>query len=201
MSPSERRPTPLASARSLGTALRLRCPRCGRGRLFTGWFTMAPGCDTCALSFRREPGFYLGSIYINYGVTALATIALYGLLVLGCGLSAEQALGVCLAVAVLLPVWLFRYARAFLLAIDTSVNRETEAPGADGTLSEAQLSSYKANDGQAGCAMGIAMTLVLLFGLVMAGVTLWFAIGPGAGDWAGDALDAPAPMERGGAAE
>lgn len=192
--PSEERPLPLASA------LRLRCPRCGRGRLFAGWFAMHPACERCGLNLRREPGFYLGSIYINYGVTALATIGLYGLLVLLCGLSAETALGVCLAVAVLLPLWLFRYARAFLLAIDTSVNRETAASGADGSLSEAQLSSFKANDGQAGCAMGIAMTLVLLFGLLMAGVALWFAIGPGSGDWAGEDIDA-APMERGGAAE
>ncbi len=196
MSPApEKRSLPLASA------LRLRCPRCGRGRLFTGWFTMPPACDSCGLNLRREPGFYLGSIYINYGVTALFTIALYGLLVLACGLSAEQALAICLVAAVLLPLWLFRYARAFLLAIDTSVNRETASPEADGTLSEAQLSSFKANDGQAGCAMGIAMTLVLLFGLLMAGVALWFAIGPGSGAWTGDDLDAPAPMERGGAAE
>ena len=29
------------------------------------------------------------------------------------------------------------------------------------------VTSFKANDGQAGCAMGIAMTLVLLFGLLI----------------------------------
>lgn len=43
---------------------------------------MEPRCPACSLDFRREPGFYLGSISINYGITALTTIALYGLLVL-----------------------------------------------------------------------------------------------------------------------
>jgi len=38
---------------------------------------MAPECGRCGYSSKREPGFYLGSIYINYGVTAIATILLY----------------------------------------------------------------------------------------------------------------------------
>ena len=191
MSPGPgKRPLPLVSA------LRLRCPRCGTGRLFAGWFAMEPACESCGLDLVREPGFYLGSIYVNYGVTALATMGLYGLLVLSAGFSAETALAVCLAAAVLLPLWLFRYARALLLAIDTSVNQETVRPGTGDGLTEAQLSSFRANDGQAGCAMGIALTLVLLFGLLMAAVALWFAIGPGSGAWSGDEFDAPVPMER-----
>ena len=157
---------------------------------------MQPACASCGLDLKREPGFYLGSIYVNYGVTALATIVLYGALVLLGGWSAERALVACLAAAVLLPLWLFRYARALLLAIDTSVNRETAAPIAErGGLSAATLESFRTNDGQAGCAMGIAMALVLLFGLAMAGVTLMFAVGPGS-DPDGDDLEAPVSMER-----
>jgi hypothetical protein len=38
--------------------------------------------------------------------------------------------------------------------------------------------------------MGIAMTLVLVFALLMAAVTLWFAVGPGSrgGVWDDDGL-------------
>lgn len=163
---------------------------------------MEPSCSACGLDLEREPGFYLGSIYVNYGVTALATIALYGGLVLLGGWSAERALVACLAASVILPMWLFRYARALLLAIDTSVNRDTAAPAAgDGGLSESALASGRANDGQAGCAMGIAMTLVLLFGLVMAGVTLMFAIGPEADADADAGHDGSSSMERPPAAE
>ena len=174
--PPGARPHPAAAA------LRLRCPACGRGRLFTGWFTMHQRCPACGLDLRRAPGFYLGSIYVNYGVTALSTLLLFGLLVLVAGWSAERALAACLAVAVLLPLWLFRYARAILLAIDTTVNSEPVAGAGGDGLSPAQLSAFRTDDGQAGCFMGIAMTFVLLFGLAMAGVTLWFTVGSGSGD-------------------
>jgi uncharacterized protein (DUF983 family) len=28
-----------------------RCPRCGKGRLFSGWLTLAPACAECGLSY------------------------------------------------------------------------------------------------------------------------------------------------------
>ena len=31
--------------------LRCRCPRCGEGRLFTGFLTLAPRCERCGLDF------------------------------------------------------------------------------------------------------------------------------------------------------
>ena len=42
-----------------------RCPACGRGRLFTGWFRMADRCPTCAYRFEREEGFFLGAYVMN----------------------------------------------------------------------------------------------------------------------------------------
>lgn len=143
--------------RSLANAARLRCPACGGGRLFKGWFAMHEACSHCGLSFAREQGFYLGSIYMNYGATVIVTGSLYALLVLGLGWSHDAALGACLAVAVLLPVWFFRYARSFLLAMDCAVNRGEQS-----------------DDANAGCLLGIALTLILLFGIGMALVTLSF---------------------------
>jgi len=40
---------PLADPVSAG--LRGACPRCGRGRLFRGFLTLAPACDVCGLEF------------------------------------------------------------------------------------------------------------------------------------------------------
>ena len=34
--------------------LRARCPRCGEGRLFAGYLTVAQGCEACGLDFRGE---------------------------------------------------------------------------------------------------------------------------------------------------
>ena len=169
--------------RVFSRAARLRCPRCGSGPLFRGWFRMHEACPRCGFSYEREPGFYLGSIYVNYGATVILTGALYALLVMGLGFSNETALAVCLTAAVLCPILFFRHARSFLLALDSSVNqdqgRSAEETGTDATPSAAltsrKLASLASDDGRAGCAMGMALALILLFGLGMAAVTLYFA--------------------------
>ena len=43
------RPAHLLTA--IATGLKLRCPRCGRGRLFAGFLTVAPKCEACGLDF------------------------------------------------------------------------------------------------------------------------------------------------------
>jgi hypothetical protein len=144
---------------------------------------MHDACPHCGFSYEREPGFYLGSIYLNYGATVILTGALYALLVMGLGLSNETTLTVCLTAAVLCPILFFRHARSFLLALDSSVNQdqarsaEEAAAGATPTaaLTSRKLASLASDDGRAGCAMGMALALILLFGLGMAAVTLYFA--------------------------
>ena len=174
----------------LRRGLALRCPRCGGSPLFRGWFRMHDRCSACGSSFAREPGFYLGSIYINYGATVIVTGALYAALVAGAGASPEAALAACLVVAVVLPVLLFRHARSLLLALDGTVNRG-QSPGGlsvDSTAAE-QLADLSADDGRAGCAMGVALALVLLFGLGMAVVTVLWSAGDDPGDAMSDAVD------------
>jgi uncharacterized protein (DUF983 family) len=162
--------------------LAVRCPRCGQGRLFRGWFRMHDGCAACGLTFRREPGFYLGSIYINYGVTVILTGLLYAALVLGLGLPQQTALGACLVMAVVLPLAFFRQARSLLLAMDTAVNRHQSQPGdhpattTATTLDQRQLADLSRDDASAGCMMGIALALIVLFGLLMAGTTVYFTM-------------------------
>ncbi len=146
---------------------------------------MHDACAGCGASFRRESGFYLGSIYINYGVTVIVTGAVYALLVLVVGTSHETALTVCLAIAVALPVLFFRHARSLLLALDGSVNRHQQQSGAMAGPSidadREQLAALTADDGRAGCAMGVALALILLFGLGMAAVTVIATLGEPAG--------------------
>ena len=67
-------------SKTLWRSIRLRCPSCGEDRVFRGWFRLQPACKQCGLPFKREAGFYLGSIYVNYGLTAvLVTIAYFAL--------------------------------------------------------------------------------------------------------------------------
>jgi uncharacterized protein (DUF983 family) len=102
-------------------ALRLRCPMCGQGKLFRNWFGMHPACSHCGTSFVREPGFYLGSIYFNYGLTALITAVAYPAMMFN-GVPDKYLVPATLAFALLFPLWFFRYARSLWLGFDQYVD-------------------------------------------------------------------------------
>ncbi|MSR58914.1 MAG: DUF983 domain-containing protein [Planctomycetaceae bacterium] len=110
-------PRPSAST-LIARALHLRCPRCGEAKMFTGLFRMHETCPHCRLRFEREPGYFLGSIYINYGLTALLTAVGYTTLRFGYDIEARALLYVFLGVCVAVPIVFFRYARALWLALD-----------------------------------------------------------------------------------
>jgi uncharacterized protein (DUF983 family) len=64
--------------------LRQMCPRCRSARIFrksivAGFPRMHECCQHCGLKFEREQGYFLGAMYISYGL-ALITIAVLGLL-------------------------------------------------------------------------------------------------------------------------
>jgi hypothetical protein len=109
--------------RTVGRSCRLRCPRCGHGRLFNGWFRMQTHCDDCRLDFLQEPGFYLGSIYFNYGLTALIVTVAYFAIYFGGSLGGSSIGNNSLLIGlttfcVLFPLWFFRYARSLWLGFD-----------------------------------------------------------------------------------
>jgi len=99
-------------------AARLRCPACGRGRIFAGWFTMHDACSDCGASFERGGGFFIGSIYFNYFLTALFVTIIYFALYFSELLTDGQLVALTLCFALAFPVWFFRYARALWIAFD-----------------------------------------------------------------------------------
>lgn len=102
----------------LGRCLRLRCPACGDGRLFSGWFRNHDSCSNCGYDFVREPGFYLGSIYVNYGLTAVLLVAVCSPIVLLTDTPYSQITPFALLFCVLFPMWFHHYARAIWLGFD-----------------------------------------------------------------------------------
>jgi uncharacterized protein (DUF983 family) len=107
----------------LARALRLRCPRCGRARLFGSWFTMDDPCPACGLRYEREQGYFVGAIYVNYALTTAVTLGtVLGLDAL-VGLSLAAQLGIGIALGALVPLVFFRYARSLWLAIDFLMSR------------------------------------------------------------------------------
>ena len=61
-----------------------RCPRCRTGSIFhysifRGFPPMHERCSVCDLKFEREPGYFLGAMYVSYGlglgiITLIATL-------------------------------------------------------------------------------------------------------------------------------
>jgi len=111
----------------LGTALKrgllLRCPLCGDGRLFRRFISMHERCSNCGFKFERGPGYFLGSTYINYGVTALLTTVSYVVLHFGLRWDNEILLPGLAAFCLIFPLVFFRYARSMWLSVDCCVDR------------------------------------------------------------------------------
>jgi len=106
---------------------------------------MYPRCASCHLQYEREPGYFLGSIYINYGLTTmLVTIGYLGL-AFSQIVSPQAALWIVTAFAVVFPIWFFRYARSLWLGFDQFWDPQPEegprqgAPAADEPVDDERL--------------------------------------------------------------
>ncbi|MFI5364740.1 MAG: DUF983 domain-containing protein [Candidatus Binatia bacterium] len=110
--------------KALWQALHLRCPRCGRGALFRGPFSMHERCTVCDLVFEREPGYFVGAIYINYGATAVVAVAGFLLLDALTTLSATAQIALWSVFGVAFPLFFYRYSKSLWLAIDHLLNPE-----------------------------------------------------------------------------
>ncbi|HEX9648018.1 MAG TPA: DUF983 domain-containing protein [Alphaproteobacteria bacterium] len=73
----------------LSAALRRRCPRCGEGRLFAGYLTVAERCEVCDLDLRRQDTGDGPAVFV---------ILLLGFIIVGLALAVE--------VRVAPPYWL-----------------------------------------------------------------------------------------------
>jgi uncharacterized protein (DUF983 family) len=115
---SERVPGATMRAR----ALRLRCPWCGVGELFAGWMRMHERCRGCGFKFERESGYFLGSIYVNYGASVVLALVLHLLMQnvwhVAIGLQVVLLAGI----VALFGLYFFRWARALWLALDLSLD-------------------------------------------------------------------------------
>ena len=75
---------PKAEGSALRGILGALCPRCRTGKIFRKSVWLFPGmyerCPVCGLKFEREDGYFLGAMYISYGL-GLATITVLSALV------------------------------------------------------------------------------------------------------------------------
>jgi hypothetical protein len=75
-------------------------------------------CPHCEVKFSREDGFFLGSIYINYGLTSLIVAIVYPLLLFKYRFNEQMLLWACFAFVIVFPMLFFPHARALWLGFD-----------------------------------------------------------------------------------
>ncbi len=122
--PPDEKPAAVSVARSLrliGRALRLRCPHCGRGRLFDRWVRLRRRCDVCGLILERgEADYFIGAYMVNLIIAELIIVAAM-LVVLLATWPAVPWQGMLWAIVLLtIPAVVFTYpfSRSLWLAID-----------------------------------------------------------------------------------
>jgi uncharacterized protein (DUF983 family) len=108
--PQAEGPSPLSSAISG------RCPRCGKGRLFSGLVRFAPRCDACGLDLSS---FNVGDGPAAFLIFIVGTITVAGALVVDGAFSPPWWVHlVWLPVAAGLTVGGLRFSKAMLLALE-----------------------------------------------------------------------------------
>lgn len=118
LSTTPRRHPTVPWATLMGRALRLMCPRCGAGPMFNGPLSTLERCPHCQLKYERAPGYFLGSIYINYALTAFAITIAYSVLHFGFRWSNTQLALPLAGFCCVFPALAFRHTRALWLAMD-----------------------------------------------------------------------------------
>lgn len=105
----------------LWRAARLRCPRCGAGKLYQHGYSMYESCQACGWKFEREEGYWTGAMAVNLVVTELLVlVAVLVPVILQASLIV--ILSVSFAVAILTPMVFYWYSKAFWMAIDFMLN-------------------------------------------------------------------------------
>src|SRR5690349_16880125 len=64
----------LSTLNILKTGLRMRCPNCGRGKLFAHKFKMCETCPYCQSRYERGNGEALGGMYVNVALAQITAI-------------------------------------------------------------------------------------------------------------------------------
>jgi uncharacterized protein (DUF983 family) len=110
----------------LRSILTLRCPVCGKGKLFRHYLDTPDRCPECGFFFMRETGYFLPHAAIAYGATVLAAFTMWPLLWYAAGIRSDGVLLAAMVIAGLLfGLWFNRYAKMIWIVIDLKLHPPT----------------------------------------------------------------------------
>jgi uncharacterized protein (DUF983 family) len=105
------------------------CPRCRTGRIFRssifrGLPKMHECCPVCGLKFEREEGYFLGAMYISYGLALIAITVVAVLLWTLTRWSIEKTVVRSVLLFVPLAPTLTLFSRVLWIYLDRSIDPE-----------------------------------------------------------------------------
>jgi len=103
-------------------ALKLRCPACGVGKLYSALFKMYPACSYCEMVFAREQGYFIGAIYVNVIATESLIFFAYLLSLTLLRVSDTILYPTLFTLALVLPLLFYHHARSIWLGFDYLVD-------------------------------------------------------------------------------
>ncbi len=114
------RTPPAPRHRTLWWGLTKRCPRCGSGHLFEGWFDIVDHCPRCRLHFEREEGYWVGALAINIAVTSLvfALVFVVGLALTIPDVPVAELLAVLVPLMIVVPIVDYPFSKTVWMAVD-----------------------------------------------------------------------------------
>ena len=118
--------------RGAARALLLRCPRCGRGKVFRRFVLMNESCSNCGLVYDRGDGYWLGSMMFNMAF-AMGSVAIVGIgtfVLTSPDPNWDLTIVLVVATALLAPIIFFPFSRTLWMAAERAARLR------DGTESE-----------------------------------------------------------------
>ncbi|MBA2609831.1 MAG: DUF983 domain-containing protein [Actinobacteria bacterium] len=106
--------------------VRIRCPRCGGGKLFKSFFKLKERCPTCGYKIVREEGFWLGgyvmNVVIGEGLLAIYLLIFAARVIANPDLHIRPWLAGAIALAIIPPALFFPMSRTTWMAMDLQMH-------------------------------------------------------------------------------
>ena len=104
-----------------------RCPRCRRGSIFQSGFLgligmMNDSCAVCGLPFLREAGYFLGAMYVCYGLGVITILPVGIILAVVLEWPLEVVLPLVIIQAIVSMPLFLRFSRSIWLHIDQAID-------------------------------------------------------------------------------
>ena len=100
--------------------LRRRCPNCGTGGIFDGWFKLKDRCPTCAYPPEREEGYWVSAIIVNTAVIEGLFLIVFIAVVLATAPDIEwmPLLVIAVVMNLLFPIFFYPLSKTVWMGID-----------------------------------------------------------------------------------